>query len=247
MDEQVPPTNSQREVRDRHVLLVEGEPDMHIVGHLYGSRHGTEPPFKIIPEGSAEQVLDMFSLRIKESGRETVGIIVDADQDRVRRWSRVRERLDEASIDVPEEPDPKGTIINIKTPLREAPQLRRVGIWLAPDNNSHGEIENLVAMMIRTDDIVWPFAETYIENVLKVRDERERSKSLSKRDRRTLIQTHRKVRGQVWAWLAARREPAFMGRAIRKGNLDVTVEACRRFTGWIDDLYADAIEASPNS
>ena len=56
-------------------------------------------------------------------------------------------------------PDRDGTII------LETEDLPRVGVWLMPDNESAGELEDFVARMIPGDDPVWPLSESYIEGI----------------------------------------------------------------------------------
>ena len=98
----------------------------------------------------------------------------------------------------------------------------RVGIWLMPDNNSPGEIEDFIAMMIPCNDAVWPLSETYIDSIPV---------------------THRKfregkiLRSKVHAWLAAREAPRRMGSAIGAGDLNVDVELSKKFVSWLRVLF----------
>ena len=40
-----------------------------------------------------------------------------------------------------------------------------IGVWLMPDNQSTGELEDFVAQMIPPGDPVWPRSEYYIEGI----------------------------------------------------------------------------------
>ena len=74
-----------------------------------------------------------------------VGILPDANDDPEARWNALRHRLADQRFDLPERPDPDGTVIDGSP---------RIGIWLWPDNQEPGELENFVEAMVprRGDD-----------------------------------------------------------------------------------------------
>ena len=91
-----------------------------------------------------------------------------------------------------------------------------------PDNESHGELEDFVVQMIPEDDPVWPLSKCYIEGI----PEAHRKFSEKK-----------KLRAQLYAWLAAREDPRLMGVAIRANDLDVDGTLSRRFAAWLTNLF----------
>ena len=107
----------------------------------------------------------------------------------------MRDRLDKAGVGVPSAIHPDGTIIEEN--LEEG--LPRIGVWLWPDNESPGELENFVASMIPGADSVWPLAQDYIARI-------------PEGDRK--FASGKVLRAEVYAWLAARKEPRQMGSAI---------------------------------
>ena len=74
---------------------------------------------------SVEKLLAAISREIKVSGREAVGILVDANDDVAARWQAVKDRLAQANVQLPNNPVPSGAIIEGNP---------RVGVWLMPDN-----------------------------------------------------------------------------------------------------------------
>ena len=126
------------------ILLVEGKNDEHVVRHIR-ARHPSAPSFDIVDKEGIDKVLKSISVEIKASDRLAVGILVDANSDLTDRWKDVRDKIMEANIQVPTNPNPDGTIIEGRP---------RVGIWLMPDNESSGELEDFVKQMIPTDDPV---------------------------------------------------------------------------------------------
>ena len=198
------------------ILLVEGQDDRHVVEHVYRKRFGAAPPFEIEDKGGFTPLRDAIGPTLKAPGREVVGIVVDANDDLPARWAAVTDRLRRACPDV-ELGDlvPDGTIVGSEP---------RVGIWLWPDNEAAGEIEDFVASMIPCDDPVWPLSRRYIEGIPE-----EHRRFAEGKTRRA----------EVHAWLATRGEPRRMGTAIRAGDLKVGRALAERFASWLGKLFGD--------
>lgn len=152
---------------------------------------------------------------INTEGRVSVGILVDVDDDVQSTWQAVADKLRSAGVQPPACPARGGTIIDVEG-------RPRVGIWLMPDNESHGELEDFFAGMIPPGDPVWPLSEAYIEDI----PERHRKFAQGKI-----------LRAKVHAWLAARRRPRPMGLAIKAGDLDVNAANSREFLAWLRRLF----------
>ena len=197
---------------EERVLLVEGQDDMHVVSHL---RHSDSqmPPFCIRIKDNIDKLKDSIPAEILAEDREAVGILVDANDNLPSRWQAVAHRLRDAGITPPVDPDPNGTIID---------GMPRVGIWLMPDNESLGELEDFVARMIPCDDAVWPLSRHYIDSIPATHRRFKQGKIL---------------RAKVHAWLAARREPRRMGSAIRAGDFNINAEVSQKFMSWLRELF----------
>ena len=194
------------------VLLVEGTDDEHVVRHLR-LRHRAMPQFSIQKKEGIDNLLDDIGLEILAPGRKAIGIIVDANDDLDARWDAVTNRLREENIEVPDSPDPTGTIIS-STP--------RVGLWFMPDNTSPGELENFVSEMIPDDDPIWPRSQHYIDDIPEA-------------DRKF---TEKKIlRAKVHAWLATREDPRPMGTAIRARDLQIDGTLSTTFANWLRQLF----------
>jgi len=139
---------------------------------------------------------------------------VDANDDPSARWRAVSGRLRNANIGgVPDAPSPDGTIMD---------GLPRVGVWLMPDNRRPGELEDFVQEMIPPDDLVWPLAQKYIEDIPKEARKFPATKT---------------SRAELHAWLATREEPGRMGSAIGRGDLQTDGKLCSAFLKWIERLF----------
>ena len=197
------------------LLLVEGQDDHHVVRHIR-DRHGLIPSFSISSRGSVEQVLRAIPIEALTSGRQALGIIIDANSDPQARWNAITYRLHAANMDIaiPPATGAGGTVIQ---------GIPRIGIWLMPDNRSQGELEDFVAEMIPSDDPVWPRAQDYIDGIPQ--DDRK-------------FAPQKTSRAKVHAWLAAREDPRQMGAAIGTRDLNIDGTLCIDFINWLDGLFA---------
>ena len=194
------------------VLLVEGEDDKHVVIQL--CKHiSFEPEFYILSKDGIDNVLSSIRNEILVEGRKAVGIVVDANDDLNNRWEKVTERLRNAGIEPTDSPRPGGSIIDGSP---------RVGIWLMPDNESTGELEDFVQKMIQPEDPVWPRSRRYVDDIP---DEHRR------------FRPGKVLRAQLYAWLATREIPGRMGAAIKAEDLNVDVESSTRFVDWLRELF----------
>ena len=137
------------------ILLVEGQDDLHVVRHMWHSSSETLT-FCIREKQSVEGLLRGIRGEIVAEDRTAVGIVADANDNIDARWRAVTDRLRDAGINPPDTPTFGGTIIDSNP---------RVGVWLMPDNQTPGELEDFIAAMIPSDDAVWPLSESYIEGI----------------------------------------------------------------------------------
>ena len=201
--------------RMRRVLLVEGQDDKHVVEHVYRKCFESELPFDIVDKDGYRPLIDAIGPQIKVPDREVVGIILDADNDLTARWTAVTDRLRRVCPDIEfGSPAPSGTIVGSEP---------RVGVWLWPDNESGGELEDFVARMIPSGDPVWPLSRRYIDGIPVEHRRFSEGKT---------------ARAEVHAWLATRGEPRRMGTAIRAGDLDVRGALASRFADWLEELFS---------
>ena len=201
------------------VLLVEGPDDKHVVIHL-SERSELEQNFWIIEKEGKDKLVDSIVLEARTPGRTVLGIVLDANDNPDARWQALTDRLNrlrqEDHFDLPELPDkpePSGTIIEGKL---------RIGVWLMPDNRSTGELEDFVGSMIPSGDPVWPLSEAYIEGIPPA-------------DRK--FAPGKIQRAKVHAWLATREEPRRMGLAIKARDLVTDAANTAAFVNWLRTLF----------
>lgn len=196
------------------LLLVEGSTDCHVVWRLT-EREAPELQFRIGQKRSVEQVLQVIRDEINVSGRVALGVLVDANGSWKNRWKAISSRLKSAGVDAPRIPRSSGVIID------NVPRKPRIGVWIMPDNQSNGELEDFIQKMIPVDDPVWLRSGQYIDGIPPA-DRKFRSKV---------------TRAKVHAWLATRKEPRQPGLAIKTGDLRADGELAQRFVRWLDRLF----------
>lgn len=203
------------------LLVVEGQSDEQLVLHLCRQ---ADPElghkFDFHNAQSRMGVINSARNLVSQPDLTGVGFVLDGDETPQEHWRQVMERIAVAfpGMQLPGTSDIGGTIIpehpNIGNP--------RIGIWIMPDNQSGGELEDFVAQMIPGDDSVWPRSQDYIAGIPSA-------------DRK--FAENKIAKSEVHAWLAARRFPGLMGIAVREGDLTIDNPLCQRFLNWLNRLF----------
>jgi hypothetical protein len=143
-------------------LLVEGKNDQHVIWALC-KQHNLEETFTVETpnrqEGGIDRLLYSIPVRLKSPGLQALGIVLDADQNLEGRWQALKSRLAEAGYpNLPTMPDVEGLIIHEQA----KPTL---GVWLMPNNQLPGILENFVAHLIPENDALVPMVETILQDL----------------------------------------------------------------------------------
>jgi hypothetical protein len=203
----------------KKILLVEGTDDEHVIKHLCGQR-GVQRLDEITPLGNAERLLETFPVRLKESDLEALGVVIDADTDLAARWQSLRDRLRSAGYpDVPDDPDPAGTVLD--PPPR--PLLPRVGIWIMPDNQTRGILEDFLRFLVPSGSRLFGHVET---SVATIPEEEKRFSQLAQ------------PKAIIHTWLAWQKDPGKpLGTAITAKFLDPNVAQVDVLVAWLNRLF----------
>lgn len=92
------------------------------------------------------------SLTVSAKSYERLGIMVDANADIYRRWNQVKSELDKVDVALSDSPASGGVII---------PGMQsdwRVGVWLMPDNQNRGQLEDFLCRLVPANDRCWAHA-----------------------------------------------------------------------------------------
>ncbi len=213
-------------------VLVEGKNDKHVVQNLC-RRHGLAILVQEPDEGTKlrlgdsedadtasglARLLFRVTARLKEPGLEPIGVVLDADLDILERWQRLRGRLmANGYLAIPERPIPTGWI------SVEA-NLRRIGVWLMPDNQQSGILEDFVATLIPDDDPLRPRA---VAVLFEIEQEQLNRYPIEQR-----------AKALIHTWLAWQEFPGLpMGLAITVRALGHDSPTALAFVAWLRRLF----------
>jgi hypothetical protein len=202
-------------------LLVEGNDDLHVISSLC-EKFEIKESFEIKDCEGKDKLLDKLPTLLKGSGSlTTIGVVLDADTDLNNRWKEVCDILKKSGKyeDIPETCDKNGTIIFPK----EEDDIK-VGVWLMPNNNDKGMLEDFISFLISEDDKLLPKVD----------------KALSEIEEEKLNQYKEihKSKARIHTWLAWQEDPGTpMGLAITKKYLSTTPIICQDFISWLNKLF----------
>lgn len=216
-------------VSQNYLLLVEGKNDQHVIWSLL-EHYGVPETFEVRPVDGIDKLsdafedifarfLDIIEVELTRIVEGKVGIVIDADIDLAARWQATRDILIRSGYNsIPQMPIPEGTVIQ---------QSGRpvVGIWVMPDNQIPGMLEDFVSLLRPQGDLLWPFAEEAIQKVKTIEEKyRFRDKYESK--------------ARIHTWLAWQKEPGKpMGQAITARYLDPDSPHAQELIAWIRRLF----------
>lgn len=204
-----------RQLPNGPILLVEGEADQHFVIHLKRKQQSVAE-WCTVSVGGWTDVVDAAGGLASTRGRSPVGMVVDADDNLAIRWQEIRAGLGDHGISIPLNPDLGGTIVT------QSGGMPKIGIWVMPDNQRPGALEDFVIDLVPAGHPNWPKALNYVGSIPR----RDQGFPLDKTDRAIL-----------YAWIAACKKPPFIGLAIRNNELVWQSTPCDTFIGWANRLF----------
>lgn len=196
-------------------LLVEGNDDQHVIWALC-EKFQVKENFDVIDSNGIESLYEQLPIRFKQSDIETIGIIIDADAEIAKRWEKVRSILIKEGFTIPEELPAEGLVVthnNIK-----------VGVWVMPNNNLNGMLEDFISFLVPKDDVLMPIVSETLQSI----EDRELNKY-------SLIH---KSKASIHSWLSWQADPGTpMGLAITKKYLTTEEENCSILIKWLVKLF----------
>ena len=211
---------------NQKILLVEGNDDEHVVKHICG-RHGIPADLHIITHDGVADLIASIRATIDsaDDDGDVVGILVDADENLQNRWQAVRDQLASAGYrELPDRPDRAGVIVDPPADTL----LPRAGVWIMPDNQNTGYLENFLRFMVPVAQrTLFQHAEASVAGIPpaeRLFDPVDAPKAL------------------IHTWLAWQEDPGRpFGIAIRARFLDANVSEAAAFAAWLRNLFfADA-------
>jgi hypothetical protein len=197
-------------------LFVEGSDDQHVIWALC-KKYGIPENFNVIDCEGIDNLLKQISFTLKASKIETIGIIIDADADCQSRWDKVKNILLSNGFNLPPNLPKDGLTVENDS--------HKIGVWIMPDNNDKGMLEDFVAFLIPPDDQLIPVARSILDDI----ESQQLNKYSMTHNSKALIHT----------WLAWQEEPGTpMGMSITKKYLSAeNAECVKLFEQWLSKLF----------
>ena len=209
------------------ILWVEGTDDKHVLKHICRNR-GIPCLDKVEPHGGAINLLESLRVRLtlREEG-DIIGVIIDADTKISKRWKLIRNRITDVGYQsVPDQPDPDGTILDPPA----GTLLPRLGIWIMPNNQTSGILEDFLRFLVPQPNILFDHAR---DSVKTIPEGERRFKPLD--EPKALIHT----------WLAWQKKPGLpFGTAITARFLDPSVTEVDGLAAWLKRLFFPSSQSS---
>ena len=212
------------------ILLVEGIDDQHVFENLCLKRgillNPKDKPNEGIHIKELKGVdkllawLEDLEVFLMTSDIKALGVVIDADIDLAARWDSIKARLHKAEYqDIPALPSPDGTIIS-PPPDKLLP---RVGIWIMPDNQATGMLEDFLRFLVPTGSLLFDHVES---SVASIPDGERRFSLLAK------------PKAIMHTWLAWQEEPGKpLGLAINCHYLEHEVAQVDVLILWLNRLF----------
>jgi hypothetical protein len=196
-------------------LLVEGIDDQHVLWALF-LRRNVPQDFVVDEAGGYSNLLKRLPVELKASELEILGVLIDADIDVSARWNAVRAAFRKSGFPaLPIEPVAEGLVLQNND--------LRIGVWLMPNNEVGGMLEDFLEYLVPPTDQIWPESSAFVDN-LQSSANRYKDVHLTK--------------ARIHAWLAVQDSPGSpMGQAITKKSFNADGEICDRFLNWIERLF----------
>jgi hypothetical protein len=198
------------------VLLVEGKDDRHVICSLLKHHQVTEN-FTVKDVEGKDKLIQAFraSLRIRDS--QVLGIVIDADEDLAARWQSLRNILIETGYDsVAANPTASGLVMT-------ADNLPAVGIWIMPNNQGPGMLEDFIRFLVPAEDRLWSRAEQAVSAIPP---------------QQVLFKPSYRSKAIVHTWLAWQEEPGKpLGQAITAKYLEANADYAQTFVAWLRQLF----------
>lgn len=202
-------------------LLVEGPDDLFVIARLREVNQLEDNVF-IKPCGSVEKAIELFRVLIEKQAvaNRILGIVIDADSNLAGRWQRISQILIESKkYNVPDILPKEGLVL-----LPNDAEDPKIGVWVMPDNQLNGMLEDFLAMLAVNDSELLDEVNATLKTV--------EDKGLSR------YKAVHKAKARIHTFLAWQEEPGTtMGNAIAKSYLKADSEQAVIFVDWLRSLF----------
>lgn len=162
-----------------------------------------------------------ISNELNVASRQTVGLIVDADESCVNRWQSVRNACLNFIPDLPVDILPEGLVHNT---VKKNGKPVKFGVWIMPDNTTSGMLETFLAYLVKDEsEALWQYSQTVVSE----------AKNKGAKYKETHVD-----KANIHTWLAWQDEPGSqLHMAVKKKILNPQHPKAQTFINWFKSLY----------
>ncbi|MDX2130243.1 MAG: DUF3226 domain-containing protein [Chloroherpetonaceae bacterium] len=215
-------SSSDRKTRTKHLenlnpLLVEGNDDLYLTGEL-ADQAALPDCFYIHVCDGYPKILSNLETRLKAGTYQKLGVVLDADTNISKKWVRIKEILEKYGFVLEGWPNGKAYI--------ESNKSKKIGIWIMPDNNTEGELEDFFLGFIpKKDDLIRPINE-----------------ALDRLEKEKLNRYTKRTKALVLTWLAWQEESGMpMGKSIKNYPQLLDLSSANGYINWLKTLFEDEV------
>ncbi|WP_153796464.1 DUF3226 domain-containing protein [Foetidibacter luteolus] len=199
-------------------LLVEGNDDQHVVWAIC-EKFKIPENFDVIDCEGINNLIEQVPVRLKQSGLNTLAIMIDADTDIAGRWEPLKNLLNSHGFKMPDNLPKTGLSLN-------GPNNIKIGGWIMPDNTLNGMIEDFIRFLVPENDALLPIATSTLDHI--------------EGNKLNRYITPHKAKALIHSWLSWQEDPGTpMGLAITKRFLTTDKEICQQFVNWLTDTFRE--------
>ena len=206
------------ERKSKYRVLVEGVDDCHALLQLL-CRHGVKfdassfetPHFQNC--GGITELLSLIPLTHKTYGRYAV--IADANSEPETRWQQLRRKFGDVGVSISDAPNPDGVVV--------PHEGKTIGIWMMPNNEDKGALEEFLVDLVPDGDRSWPYAERAVGKAMQL------GAQIDKVDR---------LKARMHTWLAWQKEPGRpYGIAVKSKYFNHESPTALKFVNWFKGVF----------
>lgn len=201
---------------NNQILLVEGTNDQHVVYALC-KLHEVKQNFTVFESKGKDSLLKELQAFVLNKNYRTIGIVLDADTDLQIRWQQVQKAFERVKVQIPFTLPTSGL-------LHTADEHLKVGVWLMPDNQNEGALEDFIRTLIPENDKLFPKVQEFVQQL--------------EQNMLTSFKTQHKSKALMHIWLALQEEPGTpMGKSITRNFLNGKNTQAEAFVNWLKNLF----------
>ena len=210
--------NTEKECKEKLVLLLEGSDDCNIAHKFCEDNEIDSSSIGFCCCGGDYGVLSQLNpLLMKNKRPEVIGIILDADNGVDARYKKIKDKIKNYKLP---KSMPKGGLVHTE----EQPKL---GIWIMPNNKDNGAVEEFY-LELATD-----LDDNFISHVIKQADSKNLTSFKEQHRRKAIMHTY-------FAWQDNPSMP--LHSAINKIALNNNENIAKEFKSWLVKLFGNDIQ-----